>query len=316
VDGVRVVLVHNPSSGDDVVGADELVARLASAGHDPVYVPADEDWTARIDAGTDLVVAAGGDGTVRDVLLTAGDDGPPITALALGTANNLARALGLPLDEPLDWIDGWGVGEILVFDISSARGGGSQRAFVESFGGGLFAAAMADALEEEPGDDRLEDRLRLVQRTLADAPSHPWRVVLDGRDLSGDFLSVEALNVQAAGPGVVLAPGADPGDGLLDLVRIRPEDRGRIVDHIRARVVEGEGADALRIEAVRGRRLLVEVPDDADLRVDDELVDADRGGPDRHRFTVTAGVARRRVLVPPAEAVGRGAADHGGGSST
>jgi diacylglycerol kinase (ATP) len=312
---VQVLLVHNPSSGDDVVSGDELVERVRAAGHEPTYLTTDDDWAARIDHRTDLVVAAGGDGTVRDVLLTVGDDGPPTTALALGTANNLARTLGLPVDEPLGWVDGWGNATMVPFDISSAGGDERSRPFVESFGGGLFAAAMADALEKEPAADRLEDRLRLVQQTLADAPAHRWRVVLDGRDLSGDYLSVEALNIRSAGPGVLLAPHADPGDGLLDLVRIRPEDRGRIVDHIRAHVVDGEGADPLPIEAVQGRRLLVEVPAEAELRVDDELVDAPQGLAARHRFTVTAGVAHRRVLVPPRRSDEQGStAGQAGGS--
>ena len=44
------------------------------------------------------------------------------------------------------------------------------------------------------------------------------KIIFDNRDLSGRYILLEAMNIHSVGPNFWLAPPADPGDGLLDLV--------------------------------------------------------------------------------------------------
>jgi hypothetical protein len=51
------------------------------------------------------------------------------------------------------------------------------------------------------------------------------QATLDGNDVSGDYVVLEAMNTQFIGPNLFLAPGAHPGDGLLDLVTVSGDAR-------------------------------------------------------------------------------------------
>ena len=65
--------------------------------------------------------------------------------------------------------------------------------------------------------------------------------MLDGTDLSAEYLMVEAMNIPLAGPNVQLAPGADLGDDLLDLVTVSERERRLVEEYLRARLA-GEAA--------------------------------------------------------------------------
>jgi diacylglycerol kinase (ATP) len=85
--------------------------------------------------------------------------------------------------------------------------------FVESTGGGIFAEVLARAKRTrgDPGaQDKVELGLRLLREVVKEAPSCRWELELDGVDLSGDLLAIEAMNVRETGPNVLLAPDADP----------------------------------------------------------------------------------------------------------
>jgi hypothetical protein len=68
--------------------------------------------------------------------------------------------------------------------------------------------------EDRDVDDARAQLIRLV-RTL---PLTRWQVELDGRDLSGDYLLVEALNMSCVGPNVCVAQHGHRPEGHLDVV--------------------------------------------------------------------------------------------------
>ena len=100
----RAVLVSSPAAGS-AVSVERLVERLARAG---VIVAqrllvSDLDHTQPQgllwrDQGHDLVIAAGGDGTVGSVATQLVGSGVPLAILPLGTANDVARSLYMPMD--------------------------------------------------------------------------------------------------------------------------------------------------------------------------------------------------------------------------
>ncbi|GAA2234905.1 hypothetical protein GCM10010413_38050 [Promicromonospora sukumoe] len=103
----HIAVLVNPASGHGAGadGARVAVERLRSRGaHVKVYEGADADETVAlgrqaVDARPDVVVVAGGDGTVSSVLGPLLSSGIPLALIPGGTGNDLARQHGIPLDD-------------------------------------------------------------------------------------------------------------------------------------------------------------------------------------------------------------------------
>jgi diacylglycerol kinase (ATP) len=103
---VNVGVIGNPVAGAGKAGrrAERLVRLLERRGHSVEWRLTRSRGEARRHAGdlegkVDCVVVAGGDGTVNEVVNGLADPGAtPITHMAMGTANLLARELGIPSD--------------------------------------------------------------------------------------------------------------------------------------------------------------------------------------------------------------------------
>jgi diacylglycerol kinase (ATP) len=267
---MQIALVYNPTAGDGQ-DIDQVVQLLTDAGHEVRHRSSKGDWKKLLQDPGDLVVAAGGDGTVRKVALAAADHGLPFAALPIGTANNIAKTLGL-VGDARELVHSWGATAGVPIDIGEASALGESRRFVEGVGGGWIAGLMRRAAE-------VEDELRLLGREtdramhmLSDLlrEAHPaeWRILADGVDLSGDFLAVEILNIRFVGPNVPLAPDADPSDGLLDIVLVTDADRDGILDYLDQRLNLASGVmPALR--TARARVISLTVPPRCRVHVDD-----------------------------------------------
>ncbi|MEO6054037.1 MAG: acylglycerol kinase family protein, partial [Chthoniobacterales bacterium] len=91
---MKIIFMHNPAAGVEATDAKHLTALLKKCGHKVTYQSVKEkNYEQILEEPTDLVLAAGGDGTIKRVVLAVHATGHdiPISALPLGTANNLAR---------------------------------------------------------------------------------------------------------------------------------------------------------------------------------------------------------------------------------
>jgi diacylglycerol kinase family enzyme len=228
----------------------------------------DEEWAASLD-DTELVAIGGGDGTVRKVFKELSGTERAATILPVGTANNIARSLGIAEDNLSRAIQGWAGGRVEPFGVGTAILSGGEERFVESVGGGSFAEAIARGREDHGEGDKIERGLRALGQVLGEAKSLRWDVEADGDDLSGEYLAVEAMNVREVGPNVPLAPNADPRDGGLDIVLVRPENRAGLAAYVESRLDDAE-AELPELDRVRARRVSVRAPAGANLHVDDE----------------------------------------------
>lgn len=265
---MRVTLMHNPTAGDERHSRESLVAVLAGAGHDVLYQSIkDERWEETLGEDADLVVVAGGDGTVRKVFKALSGAETPVTLFPVGSANNIARSLGFEHDDAARLARGWADGERRPYDLGRVELPDGVTAFVESTGGGLFAEVLARAKRvDKEGRDKVELGLELLRELVEEEPSRHWELELDGIDVSGDLIAVEAMNVRETGPNVLLAPDADPGDGLLDFVLVRDDDRAALVAYIDARLAS-RPIGTPRLSTRRGRRLVLRPPEECALRV-------------------------------------------------
>jgi diacylglycerol kinase family enzyme len=291
---VRVVLVHNPTAGDEQHTRETLSAALEAEGHDVVYRSTkDDDWQDGLATLGELVVAAGGDGTVRKVFKELAGASVPVTVFPLGTANNIARTLDFHTDDPVELVRSWRSAEHRPFDLGAVRTPESRVAFVEAMGGGIFAEVLEHA--SDGVEDKVTHGLRVLQEVLENAAPGVWRVEAEGEQLSGEFLALEVLNARETGPNLPLAPDADPGDGRLELVLVRPEHRGPLDQHVQERLAGGQGRP-LPFDRHRVRRLELTAPVDCPLRIDEDLWP----GAGRHAGSELSVAAEWRldVLVP------------------
>jgi len=185
----------------------------------------------------DLIIAAGGDGTVHKTAWQIVDSGIPLGILPLGTANNLARSLGFTgsVDEILQLLH---YGKRRPFDVGVARRSSRTEYFLEAAGGGLFAdyfpAAKANKEEGASPEEELTAHLSLLRELALDYRARDWKMSIDGKDISHRYILWGAMNIWSAGPALHLAPRAKTDDGRLNFVAVREHERKVFIKHVDA----------------------------------------------------------------------------------
>jgi diacylglycerol kinase (ATP) len=262
-----IALLANPDSGS---GEAEEVERLLRA-HD------DDVTRFDLDRGDDVVAArpsrivvAGGDGSVGCGAAAAARAGVPLGVVAVGTANDFARAMDLPRT---------------LFDAIDLAAAGTQterldlgrvgdRPFVNAASAGLspVAARKADGLKRLLGP--LAYTVGALRAGLFAKPVH-CSVTIDGKlGFEGDAWQVIVGLTGAFGGGAEV--DADPADGRLDVVAIEAGSRVRLI-------ARGYGLRTGQVETQRGvftaTGRTVEVEQraaEAGFNVDGELISGER----------------------------------------
>jgi diacylglycerol kinase (ATP) len=269
---VRITLIHNPGAGKQVdKNAKKLRKFLAEHGHEVRYRSAKEPgWKRALKKPADLVVVAGGDGTVGKVARRMVGRGVPIGLLPSGTANNIARTLGL-LGRPFEeLVHAWENPRRVKLDAGVAAGPWGERYFIEGVGAGLLASILAKpaARNLKKSKNPVEGALRRFQEEARRCEPLEVRAMLDGEDISGRYLMIEALNLAYVGPNLHLAHDSQPGDGQFDVVLITEAERDRLVYYLEHWQENRERLAMLPTR--RGRHLEVEWTGFA-LHIDDRL---------------------------------------------
>lgn len=252
----RATLIHNAhAAGRFRLSTERIVTLLKEAGYDAEHAPteSEDELAAALEDPGDLVVAAGGDGTIRGVALALAAAGSrvPLALAPLGTANNIARTLGLT-DSTENLLRGLAEPVPRPFDLGLIRAPWGSARFLEAFGVGLFAHGL-EQYDPEEGKGLLRAAQAAIT-TLLRYESREWQLELDGRDLSGRYLLLEVMNTAAMGLRLRLAPHADPSDGLFDVVRVREDARVGLQTYLR-KLATGSVETLPNVDIVRGRRL-------------------------------------------------------------
>ena len=271
-------MIHNPEAGtSNQPSGEDLVRLIRTAGHSVTYQSSKHaDWQQSIEEPTDLVAVAGGDGVVGLVAKRLVGKRVPVAILPMGTANNIATTLnlkGVPLDR---LIAGWTTARRAKFDVSCAAGPWGKSFFIEGVGLGAFTETMSrldarsnvDLTDHEDAEKKIQATLHILKVRLEACQALGMKITLDGRDLAGEYVLLEAMNIRSIGPNLWLAPDADPGDGLLDVVLVPDRERQRLTDHLTERT---EGKNIFpQLTTHRGRHLHIEC-DELRVHIDDDI---------------------------------------------
>lgn len=228
----ELALLPNPVAGrgghDAVVAA--VAARLRDGGLRVREVvgkdAADAERLARQAVADDVagLVVCGGDGMVNLAAQVLAGTDVPLGIIPLGTGNDTARALGVPLRDPLAAADVVVAGRTRRIDL--ARTGG--RYFVTVLAAGFDAAVNERANQMSWPRGQLKYSVAILAVLQAFRPIH-YTLELDGevRELDGMLVSVG--NGDSMGGGLRVTHGASLDDGLLDVVLFHGVPRRELV---------------------------------------------------------------------------------------
>jgi diacylglycerol kinase (ATP) len=314
----QVALIQNPSSGNGDESARKAVRNeLAAAGSlwRELVVEPELSIASRtselLREGVDLIVVAGGDGTVREVACTLVGTTVPLLVIPLGTFNNFARSLRLPAD-PIRACQLVHTGALRQVDVGTANG---RHLFFEAAGVGvdaqlfplgeavkqgrfaaIFRAARLAFVHQQAAVELNFDRPldRAYQRSFrGQSPvRHRRRRFLNNRRrirLRSSFLAV--ANGPYYGSNFTVCPGARLDDGLLSVGVFRDFSKRELLFHFLS-ISRGRRQYHPKLEMFECAWLEVTAPEKLQVHVDGNPV-----GTTPVRFSVRRNALT--VLAPP-----------------
>jgi len=174
--------------------------------------------------GFEIIAAAGGDGSVGAVAagLVGSGTAARLGVVPIGTGNDFARGLGLPLEvlSAVENLTSDGVRTVDVIRCRSPQMPGAERLSLNAVVGGL-GGRISDSMT--PKMSRRWGRFAYLRAGLSDLITGsplPVDLTIDGHRRSLDCLMLVLANTRFAGGAIPFAPGADPSDGRVDVVAI------------------------------------------------------------------------------------------------
>ena len=272
----RISVILNPSAGS-ATDLDDVVARIERLPDAEIRLTNKPGAAARfarsaIAAGREVIVAAGGDGTLNEVVNGIGENlgAASVGLIPLGTGNDFARTIGVPtdLDAAIDLIRAAETRAVDLVRVTSDE----VRYFVNVSAGG-FSGLVDEKMTPEMkktwgplaylrGAAAAFSEMRAYQTTLAFDNAESLRI---------ELYNVVVANGRYVAGGTEIAPEASVDDGLLDVVLI-PKRSAAELALVAAQIAIGKHLSNDSIVFRRAAKLTVNSKPGMWFNVDGELV--------------------------------------------
>ena len=210
--------------------------------------------------GTDALVVAGGDGAISLALQSLATGDVPLGIVPAGTGNDHAREYGVPTGDPEAAVDVILDGRTETVDlgrIEDAAGSGTWFGTVMACGFDSLVSDRTNRMRWPHG------RMRYHIAMLAEMSKLrllPFRLTFDDSPQIHTELTLAAFgNTRSYGGGMLICPGADHADGLLDVTMITSASRTRLI-RLFPTVFRGTHVDLDEVATRRARTIHVECP--------------------------------------------------------
>ncbi|UHA74713.1 diacylglycerol kinase [Paenibacillus sp. 481] len=272
----RARLIYNPTSGreEGKRRLADILQRLDSAGIETTTHATEGEGDATrsaadaIDRGYDIIIAAGGDGTLNEVIngMAVKDRRPPLGIIPLGTTNDFARALGIPRN----WDDACELivrQQTRVIDLGRAN----DKYFINIAGGG----SLTEVTYEVPSKMKtmighLAYYVKGLEKIGRFRPTE-LRIEVDGHGVfHEEFMLFLISNTNSVGGFEKLAPGARIDDGLFDILMLKKCNLAEFI-RIAGLALRGEHLADPHIIHVQSKYVQVTSPDVVQLNLDGEF---------------------------------------------
>ncbi|MBY0122202.1 diacylglycerol kinase [Bacillus sp. S/N-304-OC-R1] len=271
----RARIIYNPTSGREIFKKNlaEVLQKLEKAGYETschaTTGPGDATTAAKIAVKRkyDLVVAAGGDGTINEVVngLAEQEYRPKLGIIPVGTTNDFARALHIPRDIEAA-ADIIAKGDTIPVDIGRIN----DRYFINIAGGGR----LTELTYEVPSKlktmlGQLAYYLKGIEM-LPSIRSTEVRIEYDGKLFEGEAMLFLVGLTNSVGGFEKLAPDSSINDGLFSLLILK---KTNLADFIRIATlaVRGEHINDPQVIYTQANRIKVQSSEKLQLNLDGEF---------------------------------------------
>ncbi|MGA5544336.1 diacylglycerol kinase [Mycobacterium sp. NPDC051198] len=294
----RVTVLTNPLSGHGNAphAAERAVAQLQRRGIDVCAIVGTDAAHARrlvdeaLDRGTDALVVVGGDGVISLALQALATGDVPLGIVPAGTGNDHAREYRLPTGDPAAAADVIADGHTETVDLGHIE----DAAGTVKWFGTVMAAGFDSLVSDRTNRMRWpHGRMRYNVAMVAEISKLrllPFRLTFDDDPEIRTDLTLAAFgNTRSYGGGMLICPGADHSDGLLDVTMITSASRTRLI-RLFPTVFKGTHVELDEVTTKRAKTIHVECPGI------NAYADGDYAAP--LPVTVSAVPAALRLLVP------------------
>ncbi|ASB87486.1 diacylglycerol kinase [Bacillus sonorensis] len=271
----RARIIYNPTSGRELFKKNlpQVLQKFEQAGYETschaTTGEGDAVQAARSAAERqfDLIVAAGGDGTLNEVIngLAPLEERPNLGVIPVGTTNDFARALGIPREDILKAVDTILEGEARPIDIGRVNG----QYFINIAGGGRLTELTYDVPSKLK---TMLGQLAYYLKGMEMLPSlKPTEVEIeyDGKLFHGEVMLFLVMLTNSVGGFEKLAPDSSLNDGMFDLIILK---RTNLAEFIRLAglALRGEHIHDEHVIYTKANRVKVTLKDKMLLNLDGE----------------------------------------------
>lgn len=271
----RARIIYNPTSGREAFKRElpTVLEKFEKAGYETsahattCEGDATEAAKIAIQRGYDVVIAAGGDGTINEVIngLAEQENRPKLGIIPVGTTNDLARALFIPrnIQRAVDVIL---EGQSRALDIGRVN----DHYFMNIAGGGK----LTELTYEVPSKlktmlGQLAYYLKGIEMLPSIRPTNV-KIEYDGKTYEGEIMLFLVSNTNSVGGFERLAPGASMDDGMFDLLILKKANIAEFI-RIASLALRGAHVDDDLIIHTRAKTIKVHTDDKMQLNLDGEF---------------------------------------------
>ncbi|MFJ7679452.1 diacylglycerol kinase [Peribacillus sp. NPDC097198] len=271
----RARLIYNPTSGREAIkkSLPAVLAKLEAAGYEAsthaTTGAGDATNAAKIaiERGYDIVIAAGGDGTIYEVVngLADAEKRPKLGIIPTGTTNDFARALHLPksIEGAADIIAN---GHTMPIDIGKMN----EKYFINIAGGGRLTELTYDVpIKLKTMLGQLAYYIKGIEMLPSIKPTEV-SIEYDGKLFEGEIMLFLVANTNSVGGFEKLAPDASLNDGMFTLLILKKANLADIV-RIVTLAMRGEHIHDRNVIYVKANRIKITSKKEMMLNLDGEF---------------------------------------------
>ena len=220
--------------------------------------------------GYDIVIAAGGDGTVNEVVNGIAGSQSAIGVVPLGTGNDFAMMIGMPKD-PLACLDRILQGRMQTVDLCRVN----DRYFASSVGAGFDGECTYTANHRFKHLRGMIVYILSVFTTVFSYHPRHVRLTIDGTTREQEITLLAVANSRSYGGGMLVAPDAVVDDGLFDICLADKMSPFRIM-YMLPRFIKGKHLTMREVTMYKGREIILESTTPIYYQVDGEFFEDTR----------------------------------------
>ncbi|KKI89155.1 lipid kinase [Bacillus sp. SA1-12] len=268
-------IIYNPTSGRELFKKylPEVLQKFEQAGYETschaTTCEGDAIQAARLagERGFELIVAAGGDGTINEVVngIAELEVRPQLAVIPVGTTNDFARAIGIPLNNVIQAVEMILEGEPQKIDIGRVN----EHYFINIAGGGR----LTELTYEVPSKLKtMVGQLAYYLKGMEMLPSiRPTEVEIeyDGKLFQGEIMLFLVSLTNSVGGFEKLAPDSKLNDGMFDLLILKKANLAEFI-RVASLALRGEHINDEHIIYTKANRVKVTTNDKMQLNLDGE----------------------------------------------